>query len=58
MKFSINEKKKLIKVENIVTKGETADHEQLFLLLPQCFQKLTAVEASKRICMWERNKCP
>ena len=32
--------------ENIVGKGEIARYEQ-FLLFPQCFQKLSAVDASK-----------
>ena len=34
------------RVENIVRKGEIAHYEQ-FLLFPQCFQKLSAVDASK-----------
>ena len=33
-------------VENIVGKGEIARDEQ-FLLFPQCFQKLSVVDASK-----------
>ena len=33
-------------VENIVGKGEIARYEQ-FLLFPQCFQKLSVVDASK-----------
>ena len=33
-------------VENIVGKGEIAHYEQ-FLLFPQCFQKLSVVDASK-----------
>ena len=33
-------------VENIVGIGEIAHYEQ-FLLFPQCFQKLSAVDASK-----------
>ena len=33
-------------VENIVGKGEIACFEQ-FLLFPQCFQKLSIVDASK-----------
>ena len=33
-------------VENIVGKGEIARNEQ-FLLFPQCFQKLSVVDASK-----------
>ena len=32
--------------ENIVGKGEIARYEQ-FLLFPQCFQKLSVVDASK-----------
>ena len=34
------------RVENIVEKGEIACNEQ-FLLFPQCFQKLSIVDASK-----------
>ena len=34
------------RVENIVGKGEIARYEQ-FLLFPQCFQKLSALDASK-----------
>ena len=33
-------------VKNIVGKGEIARYEQ-FLLFPQCFQKLSVVDASK-----------
>ena len=33
-------------VENIVGKAEIARYEQ-FLLFPQCFQKLSVVDASK-----------
>ena len=33
-------------LENIVGKGEIARYEQ-FLLFPQCFQKLSVVDASK-----------
>ena len=33
-------------VENIVGKGEIARYEQ-FVLSPQCFQKLSVVDASK-----------
>ena len=33
-------------VENIVGKGEIAHYEQ-FLHFPQCFQKLSIVDASK-----------
>ena len=33
-------------VENNVGKGEIASYEQ-FLLYPQCFQKLSVVDASK-----------
>ena len=36
----------LILAENIVGKEEIARHEQ-FLLFPQCFQKLSVVDASK-----------
>ena len=34
-------------------KGEIAHYEQ-FLLLPQCFQKSSAVEMSESVYMWER----
>ena len=37
-------------VENIVGKGEIAREEQ-FLLFPQCFQKLSVVDASKWVSM-------
>ena len=37
-------------VENIVGKGEIAPYEQ-FLLFPQCFQKLSVVDASKWVSM-------
>ena len=33
-------------VENIVRKGEIAHYEN-FLFFPQCFQKLSVVDASK-----------
>ena len=36
------------RVENIVGKGEIAHYEQ-FLLFPQCFQKLSVVDASKQV---------
>ena len=38
------------RVENIVGKGENARYEQ-FLLFPQCFQKLSIVDASKWVFM-------
>ena len=34
------------RVENIMGKGEIARNEQ-FLLFPQCFQKLSVLDASK-----------
>ena len=37
-------------LENIVGKGEIALNEQ-FLLFPQCFQKLSVVDPSKRVSM-------
>ena len=37
-------------VENIVGKGEIACYEQ-FLRFPQCFQKLSSVDASKWVSM-------
>ena len=36
-----------------MTNGEIAHYEQ-FLCLPQSFQKLSAAESSKSLCMWER----
>ena len=36
------------RVENTVRKGEIACYEQ-FLLFPQCFQKLSVLDASKRV---------
>ena len=35
--------------------GEIA-HDEQFHHLPQCFQKLSAAEASESICKWERVK--
>ena len=46
----------LNKVENIVAKGEIA-HNRQFFLLPQYFQKLTPIEVSDIVYMWERDKC-
>ena len=43
------------RVENIVGKGEIARYEQ-FLLLPQCFQKLSIVDVSKWVSMEYRVK--
>ena len=37
-------------VENILGKEEIARNEQ-FLLFPQCFQKLSVVDALKCVCM-------
>ena len=37
-------------VENIVEKGEIARYKQ-FLLLTQCFQKLSVVDVSKWVSM-------
>ena len=37
-------------LENIVGKGEIARYEQ-FLLFPQCFQKLSVVDAAKWVSM-------
>ena len=41
-------------VENIA-KEETA-HLSNFILLPQCFQKLSAAEMSESFCRWEKDK--
>ena len=43
------------RIENIVTKGEIGHYEP-FVLLPHCFQKLSAAEALESVCMWERIK--
>ena len=43
------------RIKNIVTKGESVNHEQ-FLLLPQCFKNESAVESAERLCMWENAK--
>ena len=40
----------LVQVENIVGKGKIAHFEQ-FLLFPQCFQKLSIVDASELVSM-------
>ena len=45
-KIWTNEVKLSDQVENIVGKVEIAHYEQ-FLLFPQCFQKLSVVDASK-----------
>ena len=42
-------------VENIVGKGKIAREEQ-FLLFPQCFQKLSVVDASKWVSIELRVK--
>ena len=42
-----------MQVENFLTKEEIACFEQ-FHLLSQCFQKLSAAEASESVCLWER----
>ena len=43
----------LNRVENIVSKGEIARLQQLFLLI-QSFQKSSAADASESVCMSER----
>ena len=49
-------------VKNIMTKGEVLKYEE-FSHLPQCFQKSSAAEMLKSICMLKRvnnfllNKC-
>ena len=40
------------KVENNVTKGEIS-HDKQFLLLSQCFQKSSAGDVAKCVCMKE-----
>ena len=44
-------------VENIAGKEEIARYEQ-FLLFPQCFQKLSVVDALKCVSMDQRVKSP
>ena len=41
--------------KNIFVKEEIVHNEQLTLAL-HCFQKLSAADASKCVCMWERVK--
>ena len=43
---------KSIITEKSVAKGDIAHNEQ-FLLLPECFQNLSAAEASERVRVWE-----
>ena len=45
--------KLLNRVEKILAKGEITHYEQ-FLLLPKCFQKLSAADASESIYIWEK----
>ena len=45
----------LNRVENIASRGEIACFEQ-FLLLSQCFQKISAAEMSESVYMRERVK--
>ena len=40
----------------MMANGEITHHKQ-FLLLLQCFQKLSAAEAQESVCIWERVKC-
>ena len=47
METLYNEKTILNKDENIVTKGDIDHHEQ-FLLLSQCFQKVSATERHQK----------
>ena len=39
-----------------MAKGRIA-HDEQFLLLPKCYQKLTAAKAAESACKWERVKC-
>ena len=39
----------MYKVKDSVSKGEIAHHDKFFVLL-HCFQKLSATDASKRVC--------
>ena len=45
----------LIELKTLLEKEEIARYEQ-FLLFPQCFQKLSVVDASKRVSMELRVK--
>ena len=49
--------KLLNKIEHSVAKGEIA-HDEQFLHLPHCFQKLSAEDAFKCVCNWERFTVP
>ena len=43
------------RLENILIKGEISNPQQ-FLILPQCFQNLSAADMSKGVCWLERVK--
>ena len=45
----------LNEVQNIVAKEEIS-HDELFLLLLQCFHMPSAAEAIESICLWESVK--
>ena len=52
MKISINESTQVLnKVENSLAKGKVSSRYKYFLLLTQCFQKLSAADAYLK---WER----
>ena len=42
-------------IENLSAKGEIAHHEQ-FIRLSQCFQQLSAAEATEHICLLGKGK--
>ena len=50
--YGKTQKRKSLIIEELKTR-ENVYYEQ-FLLLPKCFQKLTAAEASENICLLER----
>ena len=55
MEILLNEGTITETIENIAAKGEFAGFNQ-FLLLSQCFQKLSAAEELESVYMWERIK--
>ena len=50
MEISLNE---ILNIETILGKGEIAHYEQ-FLFLSQWFQKSSAADVWKCVCMWKR----
>ena len=44
--------------KNIVAKGKISHEQDKFLLLPKCFQKISAPEVWESVCMFERVTVP